>query len=392
MSKELQFDIATLSAMCLAMSVLVACTRVPSPNTAPTATVPTGVDFTLPAPVYFLRAGQIWRLARDGATRQQITREASPITDFDVSAADGALVYVTDNRLIHTDAHGGRRQVLVAGPALTPAEDDLASLNDKSHIIGKVAAPRWSPDGDRIAYIQNGLNVMSISNGQVQTVHQNGRIPEQSESGAEGPLLFMGVIAWSPDGLHLLAEVYRYPLASLFDRLVGLKHFSDGSLETFHCVFCHLAWTADSQVFYTANPSMGGVGALGRHDIATGQRTLIGLDVPARSAYFYAYPHAPNQDEVYVFMASSASPAEPPAAFKMYKVRADGYGTTPLRGDDHPIQTALWARDGSGALIVTSSASDEIQADRLVWLPVDGSPAIALPVTGLRTLRWGADI
>ncbi len=157
----------------------------------------------------------------------------------------------------------------------------------------------------------------------------------------------------------------------------------------FHCVLCHFAWTADSQYFYTANPSMGGIEALGRHDIASGQHMLIGLDVPARSAYFYAHPHSPNQDEVYVFMASSASPAEPPEAFKMYKVRADGYGPTPLRPDDHPIQTALWAKDSSGALIVTSSAPDEIQADTLVWLPVDGSPAITLPVTGSRTLRWG---
>jgi hypothetical protein len=73
--------------------------------------------------------------------------------------------------------------------------------------------------------------------------------------------------------------VYRYPPSSLFDRLVGMKHFSDGSLEMFHCVLCHLAWTADSQVFYMANPSLGGVEALGRHDKFAIPGQVVALDI-----------------------------------------------------------------------------------------------------------------
>jgi len=52
----------------------------------------------------------------------------------------------------------------------------------------------------------------------------------------------------------------------------------------------------------------------------------------------------------------------------------------------------MWANDSRGVLIVTASASDEIPADTLVWLPVDGSLAIRLPVIGSKMLRWGADV
>jgi hypothetical protein len=52
---------------------------------------------------------QIWCLARDGKTQQQITREAAAVESFDVSPVDGALVYVPHNTLIHTDALGEYR-------------------------------------------------------------------------------------------------------------------------------------------------------------------------------------------------------------------------------------------------------------------------------------------
>jgi hypothetical protein len=379
--------------MALTMSLLVACTRISAPGAAPSAGPSAGADFLLPASVYFLRDGQICRLARDAETLQQITREVTPVTDLDVSPVDGALVYVTDNQLIHTDAHGENRQVLVSGPRLPSVGGDLASLNDESHIAGRLAAPRWSPDGDRIAYVQNGLNTIAVPGGKVEIVHPNDPISEQGERGGEDPRLFMGVVAWSPDGLYLLAEVYRYPLSSLFDRLAAVKSLSDGTLVKFRCAPCDFAWSADSQYVYTANPYLGGIEALARFSIVGGQSHLLGQDVPARFASFYAYPESPNRDEVYVFMASSADPGEPPATFQMVRGPADGWGSpVPLRTDTWPIEAALWATDGSGALVVTSSASNGVPADTLVWLPVDGGPAIVLPVTGPRTLRWSASL
>ena len=377
--------------MCLTTPVLTACVDTPTPTPSPspphTVTLSPGTDFELPAPVYFLRDGQVWRLARDGKTQQQITREAEAVESFDVSPVGGALVYVTNNTLIHTDALGENRQVLLPGPALPLVGDELAALNDRDYITGKIATPMWSPDGERIAYIQNGLNLMTVSSGEVQTVHPNGFIPEQGE--ATDRLVIASVISWSPNGQHLLVVFYSYPLRSIYYQKVGVKTLS-GSLSTvWECVACTFGWHSDSQAFYLGNPSFGGCEALSRCIAADGRCTLIGQDVPARRAYFYAYPHVPGQDEVYVFIATSPDPGDPPRGFKLYRVDSNGGGMTALRTDEHSIQVALWASDSRGVLIVTASASDEIPADTLVWLPVDGGPATRLPVTGCQMLHWG---
>ena len=397
-----QLGTATLGAICLAMSALVACAPASPPSPMPTATArsrlsrPTQVDFVLPAPLHFLRGWQIWRVTRDCATLHEVTHEPTPVTDFDVSPADGALVYVTDNQLIHTDERGENRQALVVGPSLPPVDGYLTSLNDRSHISGRVATPRWSLDGERIGYVHNGLKVISLPSSEVQSLRPNDpvpeRSPEQRDEGYEGPLLFMSVVAWSPNSLHLLAEAYRYPLSSLYDRLVTVKTLAEGRLPLFSCGPCHFVWSADSQYFYMANPSEGGSAALMRYAMEAGQSTHRGLDVPARSAYFYAYPHLPNPDQVYYFMATTPDPWEPPEAFRMYRGPAAGWGGPALlREDRWPIETALWARDGSGALVATSSAANRVPADTLVWLPVDGGPAIALPIRGARRLRWGVE-
>jgi hypothetical protein len=55
---------------------------------------------------------QIWCLARDGKAQRQITREVAAVESFDVLPVDGALVYVTHNTLIHSDALGEYRHVL----------------------------------------------------------------------------------------------------------------------------------------------------------------------------------------------------------------------------------------------------------------------------------------
>lgn len=151
-------------------------------------------------------------------------------------------------------------------------------------------------------------------------------------------------------------------------------------------------WHLDSQVFYLGHPAYGGSEALSRCTVVEARCLWIGQDVPARTAYFYAYPHVPNQDEVYVFMATSPDRGEPPEAFRLYRMDSNGGNISALRTDEHPTRAALWADDGRGVLIVTASASDEIPADKLVWLPVDGSPAIRLPVIGSKMLRWGAGV
>ena len=112
------FGVLAICTLCLTLLLLVACTGAPLPDPAPTATAPlqatepATVAFRLPAPLYYLGEGQIWRLAQDGESQQQITDEAAPVDSFDVSPIDSALAYVTDNSLVHADADGEDRRVI----------------------------------------------------------------------------------------------------------------------------------------------------------------------------------------------------------------------------------------------------------------------------------------
>ena len=388
MMNKSPLGILALGAMCLTTTLLAACTSTtPLPLPIPTDKPQPQADFQLPAPVYLLREGQIWRLEHDGITQRQITHEPAPVNSFDVSPVDGGLVYVSGNALIYADAYGENRQVLVAGPDLPVVTDDLAACNDKHHITGKISTPVWSPDGRRIAYIQSGLNVMTRSSGEVEIAHPNDVIPDQGE--VTDRRVIASVISWSPDGQRLLVTTYGYPLRSLYYRDIAVKTLS-GYLSTIkECFACTSAWSADSQTFYLGDPLWGGQDALSRCAVEDMGCTLIGLDIPARTAYFYAYPHVYNQDEIYVFMGISHDTGEPPVTFKLHRVQSDGHGTTELRTDEYAIQTALWANDHSGVLIVPTSPSGTTPPDSLMWLSVDGSPAVTLSFTGAQMLRWG---
>ena len=397
MLREWQLVVVVVGVMLVLILVLVACTHASSTNVALTATaqsaaVPPGDDFRLPAPLYFLREGRIMRLSRDAETLEQVGSETTTVVDLDVSPVDGALVYLTDNHLMYADGDGGNRRVLVSGPQLPAVDNHLASLNDRDHISGRIAGPRWSPDGDHIAYVQNGLNVISVSSGEVETVSPNDRIPEQGEKTSLDPLVYADVIAWSPDGAHILVEVYGYPLASMADRTPAIVTLGGDRTIVWDCGSCNYAWSADSREVYVTHPSRGGGEGILRFDLEGGQGQYLAQYVPARTSYYYAYPHPLSQHEMYYFMGSGPDDGELPAAFKLYRgpTRSLAAPTT-LRDEDWSIEAALWARDGSGVLIAASSASDGISTDTLVWLPVDGSPITMLPVTGARTLRWGGD-
>ena len=102
-----------------------------------------GGEAILPAPLLFINAedGQIWRVERDGRTLSPVTDEPAPITDFDVSPKDGALIYVSNNELIYfTSALGGRRVVLFGRSPEYDENDYISVLSEQ------VSTPRWSPD------------------------------------------------------------------------------------------------------------------------------------------------------------------------------------------------------------------------------------------------------
>ena len=77
----------------------------------------------------------------------------------------------------------------------------------------------------------------------------------------------------------------------------------------------------------------------------------------------------------------------------MYRAATDGVtDQTQLRTDAYAIGEALWANDGSGAVIVDAQAALEAGVyppqGPLLYLKADDSPATPLAAEG-RLLRWG---
>ncbi|MEO7909352.1 MAG: hypothetical protein ABIV47_06845, partial [Roseiflexaceae bacterium] len=176
----------------------------PQPTAAmpqPTAIAPAAA--LLPAPIYLLDGGQIWRMERDGQTRRQLTFEPTDIFDFAIGATDNALAYVVG--------------VEEASTIVLLDESGRTEL-----IRGSMWGPQISPSGEQIAFqieatsdaIQNG-QAQEFDNG-VWLIDRAGGRPSLLQ--ASEPISKAGSLiesarqysprAWSPDGTQLLMGVY----------------------------------------------------------------------------------------------------------------------------------------------------------------------------------------
>ena len=366
-------------------------TAVPSeqPTTQPTVVPvePTAVaaNNRLPAALYYLSAqagtNQIYRMEADGITKSQITNEAEGVTGYAVSPVDSALVYVSTNDLLRTDAAGANRTVLVNGADLDP--DDI---NDQ--YANQITNPIWSPDGSQIAFGLGGVNVMPASGG-TPTMLQ----PHQPQTNAEMADLFdfnalHAPFSWSPDGSRMLTSFDYVPEGGSYT-VLDLATTSPITLtnnEGFLC--CNPIWSGSGAVIYFANDFLGMVQAgMWEANAQTGAVTqlfgtpdggapwtLIRGPLPVGNDAFLAF-YSETEDE-------SVANGQAGQALTMTQINADG-STAPLRSTANTVGEVLWALDSSGA-VISESPFDEAP---LQWLPSDDSSAVALDATG-RELRW----
>jgi hypothetical protein len=97
----------------------IAAAATPAPSETP-AVLPTAVPDALPRDLFFRNkdaAGnwQIFRLASDGHTVQQVTFEPFNVDAYDISPVDGSIAFVTNNQLYLVDAAGAGRRMLIDG-------------------------------------------------------------------------------------------------------------------------------------------------------------------------------------------------------------------------------------------------------------------------------------
>jgi Tol biopolymer transport system component len=310
------------------------------------------------------------------------------VSDFDVSARDGSLAYVSDNALITTDGLGHNRSVLVQGPQLAPERDE-------SYYTAEITKPRWSPDGSRIAYGMNGINTIDAAGGTPAALLPNDPIPGPNDPVTQTATLYWPY-NWSPDGARMLIEIGYYR----GEGVMGVLNLADNSAQSLSSpqgyVCCAPAWLPDSQSIVYANPVDGIVPpGMWRTNVTTGEdETLInGIAKDAILSVANAFPTADNN--LYYFYAVTKAPSDPgqSIALSMYRAQSDGVtDQTQLRTDAYVIGEALWAADASGAVIVDAKAALESgvypPSGPLYYLKADGSPAVTL-ADGGRLPRWG---
>lgn len=362
--------------------------------TGPTPTVAAepADDRLLPAPLYYLSEGQIMRLDADGLTLTQITTEAEPVTDFDVSPDGHRLAYVSGNDLIETDDGGGNRVVKIRGERY--AEDDPAA-----RITQVISHPRFSPDGSRLAFGLNGVNLMPAgeATGDYQVLQASDPYPDPANVPDEGPIRFFWPRAWSPDGSRLLLEFAYWPEAGG----LAIKDLNEGTLVDVAnpdgIVTGDWEWGPNGQAALLAsNAQVFGAPGLVRVDAATGESTTLikglpegtaGADNPIR--LFRGPQMTAGGDLTFFTRFAAGMESADPEGYRMYRTAPDGSGMTLLRNDAFSLGNALWAGDGSGAVVVQMTGDQSYPpAGPMLWAPAGAGPVVELPADGSHP-QWG---
>ena len=345
----------------------------------------------LPRLLYYINndgvgIAQVFRLERDGTTVTQLTFEPSAVSSYDVSMAEGSIVYVANNQLLLLNADGSGRRMLVDGGPVDPNNQFTTSLS----------SPVFSPNGQTIAYSNKGLILYSVSTG-VSNIVLDQPVVDPA-TGANMPSEMDIPQEYSPDGTKLLltlaipnsdgisSGVYYIASNSLV-RLSG----GDGAR-----VCCSgQAWTFDSSALYVGIPFMGMFApGLWRVDVSTGNMTTL-LPTEAGGGNFNLAdePYLAPDGQLYFFFASR--PASDGfidnAPLQIVRAEPNGVtGRTVLRPETfESLNEALWAPDAS-FVIVARAPSDSVYAGGVLELYYTDAARSMIPLVPFgQQLKWG---
>jgi len=383
-STKILFYLGPVSCLLLACALTARFNQQESQPTPETTMAPSTAQqdlFSLPAPLYYLQDGQIWRLDPDAQTKRQITSEGTPVEMFDISPVDGSLAYISNNSLIKSNPDGGSREILLVGSELSPHTDELTRLNETDQITSAIRSPHWSPNGQKIAIINNGLQVYDLEKNQVEPIYFYTNAPDE-------PNLLANLLSWSPDGQHFLVSHYTYPIETTHQLKLGLftpdKYLYD-LCESYLTTF---TWNPDSTKLFLANAAYGAPQSLQVCELVNIECTLIAEYEPARWYYYYAYPFLTAEDRLLVFMGSSDDDFKIPETFKLISLNTDGTNRQNLRNDGYSLAAALWSPEGDGVVIVLAEGTTDLLGGSMLWLAATDQPAVPLHIMHAENLRW----
>jgi WD40 repeat protein len=379
-------EVAT--AVALTMQALTPASEVTATPTSEPEPAPAGL---LPHSLHFINndsisVAQVFRLGTDGKSLTQITSEPSAVGSYDVSPVDGGVAYVANNQLVLINADGSGRRILVDGGPIDPANPFITSLT----------SPVFSPDGQTIAYSDQGLVLYSLATGASNVVLEE--MTTDPGSGATVPARVFIPQEYSPDGTKLLItaaipnsdgfaqQVYTIASDSTVDITGG-----DGAL-----LCCgQQAWSGDSSLLFTASSSLGMFGSgLWRIDAATGNVvTLLPTEAGGGNYNLARDPYLASDGQLYFFFVTAPSPDGfiSRASLQMVRSAPDGVtGRTILRPDTFQLMNeALWAPDASFVITAIAPSDTVYAGGQLNLYYTDPSqPVISLLPFG-QQLTWG---
>ncbi|MCI0553332.1 MAG: hypothetical protein L0287_20475 [Anaerolineae bacterium] len=376
-------QVATVVAMTLqAITPETAGEETPEPET------PT--DGLLPHTFYYLGtddAGitQVFRLEKDGKTQKQLTSEPVDVKDYDVSLADGSVVYVANNQLLLVNADGSDRHMLVDGGAVDP----------NNPILNSVSNPVFSPNGQTIAYSHKGLNLYAVSTGVSNLVLEKQIVDPISGIPRPGELYWPR--KYSPDGAKLLITVGIPNSDAISDAIYYPATNSlvmPNSDDVFFICCGKGEWTLDSLSFHAGSSTVGMWGSgLWKVDASSGRvTTLIPGDAGGGSFNLADEPYLAPDGQLYFFFANASSPdgMVQRAPLQLVRSAPDGVtGRTILRPDTFELMSeALWSPDASFVVVAFAPNPDIGQGEHTEIVYLDGRPNVALNVLA-RQLKWG---
>jgi hypothetical protein len=354
--------------------------------------------YLLPAPLIVLTPAGIERLDATARSLAPVVRPTggAAITQFDVSPADGSIVYRVEQ--------GG------AASLRRVASD---GTGDTELLAGDASAPRVSPDGSQVAVrlaptgesdtvALAGVFLVPTAGGAPQLLQADDPPPDPAQPALLAGLAFEP-LAWSPDGTRLLLTTVL-PGGDYCG--MAVKELATGVLVAISpqgaLVDCGRGtWSQDGTSIIMTLQDPGASAArlpgLWRADPATGAVTLFLPEISDGSPAIYAAAREVI-GELRVFIALAPAGydplAYPPPLLEFAMARAAPDGLAPserLRPDTHLLYEALWAPDGSGAVALVASGGEDPDGAALLWLPADGSPPVMLPITPAQPMQfaWG---
>ena len=330
----------------------------------------------LPRRLYYLGhdnqgLSQIYRMERDGKTKTQLTVERSNVWEYDVSQADGSLVYENDGQLIMVNADGSNRRVLVEGIP-----------NSNAHGIYH---PLFSPDGKMLAYALGGVNLYDFSSGVNSLL-----IQDHPNDGSMVPETYVPD-TFSPDGTKLLVTIGHPPdnpsTAAIYT--LASKVLAQFGVENQALTCCNFyggaQWTADSSGFYSVASQVDSsykFGELWQVDAPSASVTTM-LSMGNGTINLPKEPYLGQDGMLYFFLGSYGVDSGFFDAPVLAMVRAAPNGMTDrtvLRSENFVMMNeALWAPDASFAIVATDPMRNWDQGGGVLEL---------YPTNGQRSKTW----